>query len=90
MSSFQWLCLSMRVIGVWNFVDALGYFTACFNAAYGYYASTTQPIGFFFQGLVHLVAALLLVRAAPFFASFAYPKPRSSSVVEDKNDREDI
>jgi hypothetical protein len=77
MSSFQWFCLALRIIGAWNFVVGLEHFTSCFNAMHGYYNPTlTHPFGFFIQGSVHLVVALVLLRLAPFLALFAYPTPR--------------
>jgi len=74
-SSFQWFCLALRVIGAWNFIIGLEHFASCFNAAHGFYNPiVTQPFGFFVQGAVHMVVALAFLRLAPFLALFAYPK----------------
>jgi len=74
-SSFQWFCLALRIIGAWNLVLGLEHFTTCFNASHGFYNPTvTQPFGFFLQGAVHTVVALGFFRFAPFLALFAYPK----------------
>jgi hypothetical protein len=80
MSSFQWFCLALRIIGAWNFVIGLEQFLACFDVMHGFYLpASTQPFGFFLQGCLHIVVALTLMRFAPFLALFAYPKPRSSA-----------
>lgn len=80
MSSFKWFCLALRVIGAWNFILGLEHYLAAFNMIHGYYTpSYTQPFGFFLQGCLHIGAGLALMRFAPFFAVFAYPKPPSST-----------
>ncbi|RDS81352.1 hypothetical protein [Dyella psychrodurans] len=80
MTSFQWFCFALRVIGAWNFVMGLEHFLAAFNGMRGYYTpASTQPFGFFLQGCLHITVALVLMRFAPFLAVFAYPKPTPST-----------
>lgn len=90
MTSFQWFCLALRVIGAWNLVLGLEHFLAAFNVMHGYYTPAyTQPFGFFLQGCLHVGVGLALMRLAPYLAVFAYPKHPSSTAAQ-SSDAEDV
>jgi len=72
MTSFQWFCLSLRIIGAWTMVTGLEFLGTAYNTAHGLGGGSYTTWAYINQTVLHLVIGVLLLKFAPSFARFAY------------------
>ena len=85
MSSFQWFCLSLRIIGVWTLVTGAEMLGSAFNVAHGHSGGGFDAAAYFNQTVVHAVIGALLITLAPTFARLVYPHRSSQRASLDEN-----
>ncbi|ULU25149.1 hypothetical protein [Dyella terrae] len=82
MSSFQWFCLSLRIIGVWTLVSGLEMLGSAYNVAHGHSGSGYDAWAFVNQTVFHVVIAALLIGLAPALARMVYRQPERKPAAE--------
>jgi hypothetical protein len=74
MTPRHWFSVALRVLGVWELLDALYHFTTVVTIKTGLYTpAASQPASFFVHGVVKVVVAIVLLKWASLIAAYFYP-----------------
>lgn len=69
-----WFSVALRVLGVWELLDALYHFTTVVNIKTDLYTpAVAQPASFFVHGVVKVMIAIVLLKWASLIAAYFYP-----------------
>jgi hypothetical protein len=69
-----WFSVALRVLGVWELLDALYHFTTVITIKTGLYTPVaSQPASFFVHGVVKVLIAIVLLKWASLVAAYFYP-----------------
>jgi hypothetical protein len=69
-----WFSVALRVLGVWELLDALYHFTTVATIKTGLYTPVaSQPASFFVHGVVKTLIAIVLLKWASLIAAYFYP-----------------
>lgn len=72
MSSFQWFCLALRIIGAWTLVNGLEMLGTAFNVARGHSSGGFDASAYVSQAIWHALIATVLIGLAPTLARVVY------------------
>jgi hypothetical protein len=69
-----WFSVALRVLGVWELLDALYHFTTVATIKAGLYTPvTSQAASFFVHGVIKTLIAVVLLKWASLIAAYFYP-----------------
>jgi hypothetical protein len=79
MNARQYFILGLRLLGVWQLIDAIDFFFTTMSVSAQLYRPTISSLGFYILAtFVHFSLAVWLLKFAPATARFFYPERRSS------------
>jgi hypothetical protein len=74
MTPRQWFSVALRVLGVWELLDALYHFTTVVTIKTGLFTpAASQPGAFFVHGVAKVIIAIVLLKWASLIAAYFYP-----------------
>jgi hypothetical protein len=84
MTPFTWFSLALRVIEAWTAVQSAQMFIYAFNHFKSFDTThVVTPVACLNQGVGYIVLGVVLIKLAPVFASFAYPRANKCAAEAD-------